>query len=234
MIDSTLSIVRSRRPVFLRSEIGRLLIASTCFSCVLELLRVIHTGRPMFLWLIWNLFLAYVPFGLSSWLTMRHTTPARRPARWLILVLSLVWLLFIPNSFYILTDLYHLIDCRDPHVPAWFDLSLIFSFAWNGLLLGVLSVRQMEKMVCPVIGGYWGGTFVYFVMGLNALGVYAGRYLRFNSWDIVTNPFQLTMDMGHLIVHPLQSQQAWGMIVCYTILLSFIYTMLKKLSSSLT
>jgi uncharacterized membrane protein len=69
---------------------------------------------------------------------------------------------------------------------------------------------------------------------LNALGVYAGRYLRFNSWDIVTNPFQLTMDMGHLIVHPLQSQQAWGMIVCYTILLSFIYTMLKKLSSSLT
>lgn len=234
MINSSSSIVRSWRPVFLRSEIGRLLIASTCFSCVLELLRILHTGKPMFLWLIWNLFLAYVPFWLSTWLTMRRTAPGRRPLRGLDLVLLLVWILFIPNSFYILTDLYHLIDCRDPRVPAWFDLSLIFSFAWNGLLLGVLSVRQMEKIVCPVIGGYWASSFVYFVMALNALGVYAGRYLRFNSWDILTNPFQLTIDMGHLIIHPLQSLQAWGMIACYTILLSFIYKMMKKLSHALT
>ncbi|HEX3935249.1 MAG TPA: DUF1361 domain-containing protein, partial [Puia sp.] len=158
-------------------------------------------------WLIWNLFLAYVPFWLSTWLTSRYTTSARRPARWLVLVLSLVWLLFIPNSFYILTDLYHLIDCRNPRVPAWFDLSLIFSFAWNGLLLGVLSVRQMEKILCPGTDDYWGGTFVYLVMGLSALGVYPGRYLRFNSWDILTNPFQLTMDMGRLIIHLLQNQQ---------------------------
>jgi len=234
MINSTLSFVRSWRPVFLRSELGRLLIASTSFSCVLVFLRIIHTGKPMFLWLIWNLLLAYVPYLLSSWLTLRHTKAAQQPVRWLFLVLSLIWLLFIPNAFYILTDLYHLIDCRNPHVPAWFDLSLIFSFAWNGLLLGVLSVRQMEKIAYPVIGKGWGGFFVYFVMGLSALGVYAGRYLRFNSWDVLTNPFQLTVEMGRLIIHPLSSQQAWGMIVCYTILLSFIYNMLKKLSHALT
>lgn len=203
-------------------------MASTCFSCVLVVLRIIHTGKPMFLWLIWNLFLAYVPYLLSSWLALRQ------PTRWRLLVPSAIWLLFIPNSFYILTDLFHLIDCRNPRVPAWFDLSLIFSFAWNGLLLGVLSVRQMEKLARPIIGTYWGGFFVYLVMGLSALGVYAGRYLRFNSWDILTNPFQLTLDMTLLIIHPLRSQQAWGMIACYTILLSFIYQMLKKLSHALT
>ena len=234
MINSSSSIVRSWRPVFLRSEIGRLLIASTCFSCVLELLRILHTGKPMFLWLIWNLFLAYVPFWLSTWLTMRRTAPGRRPLRGLDLVLLLVWILFIPNSFYILTDLYHLIDCRDIRIPSWFDLSLIFSFAWNGLLLGVLSVRQMEKLSLPFIGQGWGRLFVYLVMGLSALGVYAGRYLRFNSWDILTNPFQLMADMACLLIHPLRSQQAWGMIVCYTILLSFIYNMLKKLSRALS
>jgi uncharacterized membrane protein len=130
--------------------------------------------------------------------------------------------------------LFHLIDCRNPRVPAWFDLSLIFSFAWNGLLLGVLSVRQMEKLARPMVGAWWGGLFVYLVMALNALGVYAGRYLRLNSWDILTNPFELTLDMGRLIIHPLRSQQAWGMIACYTILLSFIYQMLKKLSHALT
>jgi uncharacterized membrane protein len=92
----------------------------------------------------------------------------------------------------------------------------------------------MEKIAHPVIGGYWRGAFIYLVMGLSALGVYTGRYLRFNSWDVLTNPFQLTIDMGHLIIHPLQSQQAWGMIACYTILLSFIYKMLKKLSLAIT
>ncbi|HEV2483445.1 MAG TPA: DUF1361 domain-containing protein [Puia sp.] len=228
MINATLSIFKSRHLGFLRSEIGRLLMASTCFSCVLLLLRIIHTGKPMFLWLVWNLFLAYVPYLLSSWLTLRQ------PTRWRLLILSAIWLLFIPNSFYILTDLFHLIDCRSPRVPAWFDLSLIFSFAWNGLLLGVLSVRQMEKLVQGVTGAWWGRFFVYPVMALNALGVYAGRYLRLNSWDILTNPFQLTLDMSRLIIHPFQSLQAWGMIACYTILLSFIYQMLKKLSHALT
>ncbi len=237
MINTTASIFnisKSRYLGFLRSEIGRLLMASTCFSCMLVVLRIIHTGKPMFLWLIWNLFLAYVPYLLSSWLTLRYATPERQPVRRQFLVLSLVWLLFIPNSFYILTDLFHLIDCRTPRVPAWFDLSLIFSFAWNGLLLGVLSVRQMEKLARPMVGTWWGGFFVYLVMALNALGVYAGRYLRLNSWDILTNPFELTLDMTRLIIHPLRSEQAWGMIACYTILLSFIYQMLKKLSHALT
>jgi len=238
MINTTVSISKFRHLGFLRSEIGRLLMASTCFSCGLVLLRIIHTGKPMFLWLVWNLFLAYVPYLLSSWLTLRYAKAERQPAQqtvsWWLLILSATWLLFIPNSFYILTDLFHLIDCRSPRVPAWFDLSLIFSFAWNGLLLGVLSVRQMEKLARPMVGAWWGGLLVYLVMALNALGVYAGRYLRLNSWDILTNPFQLTSDMGRLIIHPLRSQQAWGMIACYTILLSFIYQMLKKLSHALT
>jgi uncharacterized membrane protein len=234
MSNTALSFFRTRYFGFIRSEIGRLLIASTGFSCVLLTLRIIHTGKLMFLWLIWNLFLAYVPYLLSSWLTLRRPKPAKQSDRWQLLILSLTWLLFIPNSFYILTDLFHLIDCHNPLVPTWFDLSLIFSFAWNGLLLGVLSVRQMEKLAYPIIGARWRNVFVYVVMALSALGVYAGRVLRFNSWDILTKPFQLTMDMGYLVVHPLRSQQAWGMIACYTILLSFIYQMLKKLSNALT
>jgi uncharacterized membrane protein len=233
MTNTTLSFIRSWRPTFLRSEIARLLAASSCFSCVLVLLRILHTGKPMFIWMIWNLFLAYVPYGLSTWLTLSSAKPSYRLASWRFRLPALIWLLFVPNTFYILTDLYHLIDCRDSRVPSWFDLSLIFSFAWNGLLLGVLSVRQMQKLLAPAIGDGWSRLFVYLVLMLSALGVYAGRYLRFNSWDVVTNPFGLMVDMGRLLIHPLQNQQAWGMIVCYTILLSFIYNMLKKLSQAL-
>lgn len=236
MITRTFPGVRFRHPVILRSELNRVLAASTAFSIVLVMLRIIHTHRFMFVWMIWNLFLAYVPYLLSASLAIKAAQYGRwrRPDRVLFAALSVMWLLFIPNTFYILTDLYHLIDCRDHRVPEWYDLALIFSFAWNGLLLGVLSVRQMEKILLPVTGAFLGGVFIYMVMGLNALGVYTGRYLRFNSWDIVANPFQLAADILHLIVHPLQSHQAWSMIICYTILLSFIYQMLKKISHALT
>lgn len=238
-----------RRPKFLRSEINRILAASTCFSCTLAFLRIIHTHSTIFGFLAWNLFLAYIPYALSAWLTARRSrhpltnplsTPPTPPVRrwqWaggkrLDIALALLWLLFVPNSFYILTDLYHLVDRRHPRVPEWYDLVLIFSFAWNGLLLGVLSVRQMEKLL-PTKGIFRGGNIVYVVMALSAFGVYAGRYLRYNSWDILSNPFQLTADILYLIGHPLRNGQAWGMICCYTILLCFIYTMFKKMSRAL-
>lgn len=216
-----------RRHLLKRSEIDRLLIASTSFSCLLVVLRIIHTHSLMFIWLGWNLFLAYLPYLLSTWLT------AKQPRRPLLLVLSTVWLLFIPNTFYILTDLYHLHDSRHTLSPEWYDLALIFSFAWNGLLLGVLSIRQMEKLLLPAGTAIRSHLFLYPTMFLCALGVYAGRYLRFNSWDIISNPLQLTTDIADMIIHPLRNQSAWSMIGCYTILLSFIYNMLKKLNLAL-
>jgi uncharacterized membrane protein len=244
---------------FLRTEIDRLLTASMCFSCGLVVLRMIHAHSLLFVFMIWNLFLAYVPYALSNWLSRRLdrtpldrplTTPSlslpitRRPL--FLMAVCLVWLLFVPNAFYMLTDLYHLSDNRSPRIPEWYDLALIFSFAWNGLLLGVLSVRQMERLLesrrlaSGIFGRrrrvplrFPGGVFVYPVIGLCALGVYTGRYLRYNSWDILSYPFQLIGDMAGMIIHPLHNQPAWSMILCYTILLSFIYTMLKKISRAL-
>jgi len=147
----------------------------------------------------------------------------------------LVWLLFIPNSFYILTDLYHLADNhRNTRVPEWFDLALILSFAWNGLLLGVLSTRQIEKLLVPrmTILGRW--LFLYPVMWLNALGVYTGRYLRYNSWDIITDPFDLLRDILGMIVHPFRHHYAWDMIFCYSVLLTLIYILIAKCGKALS
>ena len=210
-----------RKFFFLRTEIDRLLTASVAFSCALIVLRVLHTGSFIFLFMIWNLFLAYIPYALSNWLT---ASPHRMQQPFFRYAFFAVWLLFLPNTFYILTDLFHLHDSRHALSPAWFDLALIFSCAWNGLLLGVLSLRQMEKLfhfpVAPI-------------MALNALGIYVGRYLRYNSWDILSNPFRLTADILNMIIHPFQTRYAWNMIGCYTILLIMIYLMMKKLSKAL-
>jgi len=98
--------------------------------------------------------------------------------------------LFIPNSFYIITDLYHLGDkYNDRQTPQWFDLAMILSYVWNGLLLGVLSVRQMERALLPRQTLRNELLFLYPVMWTSALGIYIGRYLRYNSWDVSDRSF---------------------------------------------
>jgi uncharacterized membrane protein len=151
--------------------------------------------------------------------------------KWLFALGAFVWLLFIPNSFYILTDLFHLAEHNN--VPNWFDLALIMSFAWNGLLLGILSVRQMEKMMQRYISSRNELLFVYPVMWLNALGIYIGRYLRFNSWDIITNPFELTSDIVHMIGHPIHYKYAWGMVACFSVFMTLAYLSIKRIGKTI-
>ena len=150
--------------------------------------------------------------------------------KWKALVAAIVWLLFVPNSFYIITDLFHL-DMNQV-VPLWFDLALLLSFAWNGLLFGIVSVRQMEKAFETYFNKKFDLLFILPVMFLNGLGVYVGRYLRFNSWDVITNPLQLISDIVDLFIHHIHNRLDWSMIVCYTLLLTVMYVTIKKLAKA--
>jgi uncharacterized membrane protein len=69
-------------------------------------------------------------------------------------------------------------------------------------------------------------------MLLNALGIYIGRYLRFNSWDVISSPFQLLADILHLLLHPIYYKNAWAMVLCFSFFLSILYMTLRKLSKS--
>jgi len=214
---------------FLANALNRLLCLSIVFSVLLALIRVIHTGHVDYIFLVWNLLLGGIPCFISQWLTQR-TGWIRRPFAFSMGLL--VWLLFIPNSFYMLTDLFHLIgESNDQIVPFWYDLILIFSFAWNGLILGILSIRQMEKLLKNYFPRMGELVFLYPVMWMNALGVYIGRYLRYNSWDVLTNPIQLAQDIFRLLFHPFIYQRAWGMIFCFSTLMTLMYLTLKKLAS---
>ena len=210
-----------------KTELEKLLILSCLFSLCLTGFRVFYTGQYLFVWMGWNLFLAIVPYLLTR-------TALRRPA-WiennsLFALLFTVWLLFLPNSFYIITDLFHLEDRKV--VPFWFDLALIFSFAWNGILLGATSIRQMEQMIACKWQRLKEWQFVYPMMLLNAFGIYIGRFLRYNSWDVVAHPFQLTEDLIYLLVHPFRNRFDWSMIVCYAVFMSLIYLALKQISKA--
>jgi uncharacterized membrane protein len=200
------------------------LCLSAAFSVLLLIARVLITGEATYLFLPWNLFLAFIPLYITNRM-QKHIRLLEN--KWLFFVLLSTWLLFIPNSFYIITDLFHLTHIDS--APKWFDLLLIFSFAWNGLLLGILSVRKMELFASLQFGKPASHLFVFVVMWLSAFGIYIGRFLRFNSWDVLTNPFSLMTETGAMILHPLEHGFAWGMTICYAAFMSLVYFTVGKI-----
>jgi len=203
------------------------LLASALFSCGLLATRMIVTDSIQYIFLPWNLFLAFIPYAITNWMSARPDLFEHRLKRALLLA---IWMLFIPNAFYIITDLFHL---RTVHsAPRWFDLLLVFSFAWNGILFGVISLRRVELIIGLDRGPLYSLGLIFAVMWLNALGIYIGRYLRFNSWDIVTDPFNLMIEIGDLVINPLDNWYAWGMTGTYALFMTLLYLSLKKMGES--
>lgn len=201
------------------------LLLSSGFSCVLLAARIIITGSEGYIFLPWNLLLGFVPYYIT-WLISKDVSIAEN--RFKRYVALLIWLLFIPNSFYIITDLFHL--SRVGLAPRWFDLLLIFSFAWNGMLAGILSLRRVEVLSTVIKGTNFSTLLVFAIMWLCGFGVYIGRYLRFNSWDILADPFSLLAEIMDLVIHPLQNAEAWAMTGCYALFMTLFYFTIKKLS----
>ena len=213
----------------LKAEIDRLLMLSVLFSLLLLGARMLYSNDINFIFLAWNLFLAFIPYVISKWLS-NH--PLWIASKWKFATFFLAWLLFIPNAFYIITDLFHIYH-HSSRVPVWFNLLLILSFAWNGLIMGVLSVRQMEKIMQSLWGRKHEWLFLYPIMWLIALGVFIGRYLRFNSWDIITNPLSLIASIADILIHPVVYKNAWGMILCYSVFMTLLYLMIKRASKAI-
>jgi uncharacterized membrane protein len=210
----------------LKLTLRQWLFISCCFSCVLVCARVVITSFFTYLFLPWNLFLAFVPYAISEWL---YGNVAIIENKWKRTGVLLLWLLFIPNSFYIITDLFHLEQFDT--APKWFDLLLLFSFAWNGLLFGILSVRKIGLIVTIISRRNLSLLFVFAVMWLNAFGIYIGRYLRYNSWDILTQPFSLFGEMFQLIFHPLHNTMEWGMITTWAVFMTLFYFTIDKMTT---
>ena len=209
--------LRHRLPLFF------VLGLSLALSFALIAVRIFITGQLQFAFLLWNLFLAAIPFGLSAALALA----ARPPGARLLLPVGAVWLLFFPNAPYLITDLFHL-EHR-PGVPYWYDLALIMSCAWNGLMLAFASLLDMHTLVRQRLGIGTGWLFVTLALGLSAFGVYLGRYLRYNSWDILSNPFTLFYDIVQRLLHPFHNWQTWGVTVVFWAFLLIAYATVRLL-----
>ncbi len=126
-------------------------------------------------------------------------------------------MLFLPNSPYILTDLFHL-KPRDPF-PLWFDLILILSFALIGMVVFMKSLKDMFKVLQKYVNPLWMTFITPFVFWLISFGLYLGRYLRFNSWNVVNHPFQVISQSIGVLLNP----DAIGFTFVFSVFMWFLY-----------
>ncbi len=140
-------------------------------------------------------------------------------------LLLVSWLLFFPNAPYILTDLFHL--KLTTGVPVWYDLILILSYAWTGMFLGFLSLRDLESMLLLKWKPRRVQIFVSGLLFLASLGVYLGRFLRWNSWDILQHPMTLLGDVADRFFHPMDHPRTWGVTILLGLFLNMVYMSFK-------
>lgn len=194
-----------------------------CLVCLLlSLFRVYLTEAKTYLFLNYNLFLASIPWMVSTLILSVPSINNKKGMQWLALA---SWLLFFPNAPYILTDLFHLKYTKG--MPTWFDLTLILSFAWTGLVFGFISLKNIEKLFEKSISTFLSQVLVSCLLFLTAFGVYLGRFLRWNSWDILQEPMGLLYSIAHRFVYPLEHPRTWGMTLFFGLFLNLAYWSLK-------
>lgn len=205
-----LDLSRRRRAVYAA------LALMSLFSVALIATRYLYSSEPRFGWLIWNLFLAWIPFGLSILIYDRHRAGASPLS---LLPLGALWLLFLPNAPYIITDFKHLVPSH--FVPLWVDIVVIAAPAWTGMLLGFLSLYLVQSVVRSLAGARVAWATAVVVLGLASFGIYLGRVLRWNSWDVLADP-RLLSDLNGILADP----RAIGMTVLLSSFLTLSYLVL--------
>jgi uncharacterized membrane protein len=179
------------------------------------------------MFLNWNLFLAFIP-----WFASLIITTQKQDNKFLLVLIIAFWLLFFPNAPYMLTDLFHLRPRGS--APIWYDLIVLLSFAWNGLMYGFISLMNIESMLIRYINAKFISMISAVFLFAASFGVYLGRYLRWNSWDIISNPFGLFNDILDRLTNPFDHPRTWGLTIMMGLMLNMMYFSIKLLKEQKT
>lgn len=207
-----------------RLQLSLVILLSCFFSIALCFFRFYYTHSLNMSFLLWNLFLAGIPLVISTILSFSDYRKLSFPVFGLSIA---VWLLFFPNAPYILTDLLHL--KQRPQVPIWYDVLLMVSFAWNGFIMGLISLLDLQQIISERLGKITGWVFTIFSIGLGSFGIYLGRFERWNSWDILTNPFNLMRDIAGQVLHPNAHHRTIVVTFLFSVFIGIAYYLFRLL-----
>ncbi|WP_308722933.1 DUF1361 domain-containing protein [Paenibacillus polysaccharolyticus] len=219
-----------------------LLLTTLCCLGIAVYLRA-KSGSNMYAFLDWDMFLAWVPFLISTMIALIFRRKAVRPG-WMGMTLTgllgMIWLFFLPNAAYLFTEMLHAFRyfTAQPESAFWFEmdfwysLTLTFGVAILGLMLSTCSIRQIEHVLQLFVHRFVCWIIVGFILLLSCLGVYIGRFNRWNSWDIVSRPGQVVIDL----MNDFSSES--GLPVAFVTLMfviqAFAYVIISLISGSIT
>jgi uncharacterized membrane protein len=203
------------------SVTSKMLLLCVVFTMSLLLVRMFYSQTFDYSFYGWNTFLAAIPYLISTQLIKLRSI--RFPA----VIMLFIWLVFFPNAPYLITDLLHYEE--RPPVPFWYDILLVISATWNGLILGFTSLMNVELFLSRHIKPVWVTVSVFISLFLCSYGVFLGRFLRLNSWDIASKPVDLAYTSAHHVLQPQRYPKLWVFTILFTVVLCLIYFTLKKL-----
>lgn len=174
-----------------------------------------------FSYLVWNLFLAWLPLMFSLRLTrvLRH----KLWSSWEALGYSVLWLIFLPNSFYMISDFIHLQDVA--RVNLLYDAVMFTSFIYSGVIVGFTSLYLVHVQLHQRMTARMASVLMAATLLVCSFAIYVGRDLRWNSWDILTNPGGLLFDLSDRLIHPASYPAMFTTVISFFVLLASMYNL---------
>lgn len=201
-----------------------MLFLSVAFTMLLLTTRIVLTHSLTYIFFVWNLFLAIIPLVLSNYLFKQQKLGIKS------IVIIFGWLFFYPNAPYIITDFFHYVE--RPPVPYWFDLLICISAVWNGLIIGLISLTQVEQFLLLHLKPIIVKTIVMASFFLCGYGIYIGRFLRFNSWDIIADIDGLFDASLERVIHPFHHTTTWGFTILFAAMMAVFYYTIKSIAQT--
>ena len=213
-------IIQSIANVKYKLSLGALLITASLISLLLVFIHIRINHSSSYVFLAINLGLAWIPLAaaVAAYVSMRN-----RVTFYLVMpICTIAWLIFFPNAPYLLTDFQHLAFANG-NTPVWFDVIIMIWFAWTGLLLGISSLFLMQEIVTSAFNRVIGWVFAIGATILSSIGIYLGRFLRWNSWDLLSDPLLIAKDMYGIVRHPITNLPTYVFTILFTLLFLFVY-----------
>ncbi len=195
------------------------LLLISIIAVIFDLVRGDLLGKTGILYLVWNLFLAWIPYIISLCF-IKKEMPIKR-----FIPIFIIWLLFFPNAPYLATDVLHIVSRNSPLL--WYDSLLFFFFGWIGLLLGMLSLSHMHQYIKNHFSFWLSELSIFLICFLASFGIYLGRFERWNSWDVFINPVEIIKHSVNISANLAYTKTPAMFILVFTV---FMYSVYKTVS----
>jgi len=212
-----------------RSRLGLALGCSSLVSIALFGVEAVRDNSIRFDYLVYNLFLAWIPLGLTLWLI--HMLRTRLWSSWPSFLLTLFWLGFLPNTFYMISDYIHIQDIASGDLL--FDVIMFSSFILNAFILGLVSLFLIHSELRKRVSSHTSWWMMSAAIFLVSFAIYIGRDLRWNTWDVFLNPASILFDVSDRLLNPKAHPEMFSTTFGFGVLIASIYVVVWYLARAL-